>query len=333
MFLVVTNKRDVTSDFVVLELQRRSLPYLRLNTEDLPKALLDCRPATGGAWRIAIDGKDVDLANVGAAYFRRPETPEPLADVRTPEERTYCSAEWSAALHALYWELDLKWLNAPHKISVAENKIRQLREAHAVGFKVPETLVTNDAAAAEAFAATADIVGKPLRNAVVGNNESDRVIFTKRLTADAFSDPMPTRVCPLILQREIPKRFDLRVTVVGDELFAVTIDSQAHTQTQVDWRSGSRPDLSHEVHSLPVDISRKCFEIVKRLGLRFGAIDLVLDTRGDYWFLEVNPNGQWGWIEKRTGLPISRAIVRELERIAHETLAADLAEHRAAETC
>lgn len=316
MFLIVTSKRDITADFVVLELQRRALPYLRLNTEDLPRATIIYRPTNGGAWTMEIEGARVELSSVRAAYFRRPGIPVPMAQVQDDAERAYCIQEWSAVLTALYWELGDRWLNAPYLIALAENKIRQLRLASEVGLQVPETAITNDADFAKSFAGKGEVVGKPLRAALIGSGDMDRVIFTTRLSPQALADFRSIQACPMILQSEIRKAFDIRVTVVGDQTFAAAIDSQSDPETQVDWRVGSKADLAHAVHELPCDVHQMCIEVVRQLGLRFGAIDLVLDIAGTYWFLEVNPNGQWGWIEKRTGQPIASAIVTELERIA-----------------
>jgi glutathione synthase/RimK-type ligase-like ATP-grasp enzyme len=110
----------------------------------------------------------------------------------------------------------------------------------------------------------------------------------------------------------INKQFDLRVTVVGRNAFAAEIHSQDSEETAVDWRKGTRPDLVHKEHQPADDVAAKCIEITRSFGLRFSAIDLVLDHEGRYWFLELNPNGQWAWIERRVGLPISSAIAEEL---------------------
>lgn len=325
MILIVTSKRDLTSDFIVLELQRRGLPYLRLNTEDLPKGTFYCRPELDDAWHFELEGAPFDLALVKAAYFRRPGTPEPLPEINETE-RTYSTAEWQATLQSLYWAIGDRWLNAPYAIALAEDKVRQLTLARKLGFRIPETLIGNAPAAAQAFTAGGGVIGKPLRNAVVSGPGSDRVVFTSRVAIDVHTDPRTVRACPLILQQEIKKRYDVRVTVVGDQVFAATIDSQCNPDTEVDWRMTSTPDLQHSAYSLPPEVSKACVALTRSLGLRFGALDFVLDPKGQLWFLEINPNGQWAWIETRTGHPIAAAIVAELERIANEpSYASDLA--------
>jgi len=325
MILIITSKRDLTSDFIVLELQSRGLPYLRLNTEDLPKGTFYCRPGLDDAWHFELEGVPFDLALVKAAYFRRPGIPEPLSEINETE-RTYSTAEWQAMLQSFYWAIGDRWLNAPYAIALAEDKVRQLTLARKFGFRIPDTLIGNAPAAAQAFAAGGGIVGKPLRNAVVSGPRSDRVVFTSRVAIDAHTDPLSIRACPLILQQEIKKRCDVRVTVVGDQVFAATIDSQSNPDTEVDWRKTSTPDLPHSTYGLPPEVAKACVALTKSLGLRFGALDFVLDPAGQLWFLEVNPNGQWAWIETRTGYPIAAAIVAELERIANDrSYAGDLA--------
>lgn len=318
MYLVVTNKRDLTSDFVVLELRRRGRAVVRLNTEDLPRGGVSCEPTSRDSWMLRLPGRSVHLADVKAAYFRRPGKPQAIPQLR-PEDRDYCAGEWQATLQSLYWALEDRWLNSPHAIVLAENKVRQLEVARTIGLSVPQTLVTNDPEAAAAFAKCHKTIGKPLRNPVIHSDGAERVMFTSRIQITGQTDPQSIRACPVILQQEIPKQFDIRVTVVGDKLFSASIDSQARADTEVDWRRASDPNLAHRVYDLPAAVAAQCVALTRKLGLRFGALDFVLDPDGHLWFLEINPNGQWGWIETRTGQPIAAAIACELENIADET--------------
>jgi len=317
MILIVTNERDLTSDYVVLELRRRSLPFHRLNSECFSEANVSFDPRCGeDAWVIDINGVTIDFGTVKAAYFRRPGTPSAPTAVRQNAARRYCEVEWGTALAAALNSLGERWLNSPLSISAAENKPRQLAIACSLGFAVPETLVTNDIRRAQGFLSQGMSVAKPLREALLDEGGKERVIFTSRLGALSETDERKVAAAPVVFQREIRKRSDIRATVVGDTVFAAEILSQDLDETKTDWRRGSRSDLTHRPHKLPDDLQSKCVRLVRTLGLRFGAVDLVLDQNGSYWFLEVNPNGQWAWIENRTGMPLTRAIVDELEKIA-----------------
>jgi glutathione synthase/RimK-type ligase-like ATP-grasp enzyme len=157
-------------------------------------------------------------------------------------------------------------------------------------------------------------VAKPLRHALIDDGEVGSVLFTSRMGRLEAADAAAFQRAPMILQREIPKQADVRVVVVDDHVFATRILSQAHDETQVDWRRGVRKDLEHQRMELPVEVSCACVGVTADLGLRFAAIDLVEDVGGRFWFLEANPNGQWAWIEQQTGAPLSAAIVDALTR-------------------
>ncbi|MGC6830418.1 MvdC/MvdD family ATP grasp protein [Pseudomonas aeruginosa] len=315
MLLLVTNRRDITTDYVVAEIQRRRLPYFRLNTELLPQALcmMDSYPAN--AWSISLAGKTIRGDQVQAAYFRRPGAPESIQPPLDEGERAYVEAEWNSFIKSLYTRLDGTWLNSPTDIFLAEDKPRQLMLAHELGFNVPFARITNDIAATREVTEAGPAIGKPLRQALL-TGERERLIFTTRLEQIRDGDAAAIAMAPLIVQAEVIKKYDVRVTVVGTKVFATSIWSQEHEETQVDWRQGSRPDLKHERIELPRPIQQQCLELLRRLNLRYGAIDFICDQQGKLWFLEINPNGQWAWIENLTGYPIAGAIVDELEDIA-----------------
>ncbi|QIP36807.1 hypothetical protein GWK63_16540 [Komagataeibacter rhaeticus] len=145
-------------------------------------------------------------------------------------------------------------------------------------------------------------------------NGLGKVIFTNRIQINE-SMRLAFSAAPIIFQDEIIKKSDIRVTVVNDDVISVQIHSQEHSDTRTDWRKGARVDLNYSIFDLPDHIETQCVKIVQSLGLRFAAIDLILDNQGDLWFLEANPNGQWAWIEQRTGAPITSKIVNALEKI------------------
>lgn len=311
MLLLVTNCRDITMDYVVAELRRRGQPFFRLNTEQLPQALCSMAGFPRDAWSVSLDGVVVRGAAITGAYFRRPGAPVVPDKATDPGERAYIEAEWSSFLKSLYSRLEGRWLNSPTKIFMAEDKPMQLLLAQEIGFHVPQAFVTNDILCARAISALGQAIGKPLRQAVLAG-ETERVIFTSRLAEIEDEQAEAIKLTPFIVQSEILKQYDVRVTVVGERVFATAIWSQDNEETITDWRKGSRPDLRHEKIVLDRRVERQCVKLVQRLGLRYGAIDLVCDQSGKLWFLEINPNGQWAWIENLTGYAIAAAIVDEL---------------------
>lgn len=315
MLLLVTNRRDITIDYVVAELKRRQTSFFRLNTEELSTARCTMAAFPRNAWSLSFGGEVLQGSDIKAAYFRRPAPPAGSVSITDAGEREYAGAEWAAFLKSLYARLEGLWLNSPMDIFATEDKPKQLMLASEIGFNVPQALITNDIASVREIVDAGPAIGKPLRQALI-NGEQERVIFTTRLVGLLDSDQDAIALAPFIVQTEIKKQYDVRVTVVGRQLFSTAIRSQEHKETTVDWRQGSRPDLKHERIELPREVAEQCTSLMKRLNLRYGAIDLVCDIQGKLWFLEINPNGQWAWIENLTGYPIAAAIVDELEEIA-----------------
>ncbi|WP_081531996.1 hypothetical protein [Rhodovulum sp. P5] len=314
-YLIVTNKRDLTSDFIVREIRNRGLPFHRLNTEDVAQLLFTQR--LGDATTLCNGDTQIKLDTVRAAYFRRPLPPEVKPDGLSHSSVTYIREEWSYLLRSLYLELGEKWFNHPNSVILAEDKPRQLRLAQEVGFTVPETVITNELDSVERLFSDGDVIAKPMKQSLLEDPSGPgSVIYTTTIHSIEEIDPTNLRVAPVIFQRRIDKRFDLRVTVVETRVFAVAINSQKFAKTETDWRHSSVTELEHEVFELPEEVAKQCVEVVRRLNLRYGAIDLVLDASGAFWFLECNPNGQWAWIENRTGLPIAAAIVTAMENIS-----------------
>ena len=312
--LLVTNRRDLTTDYLVNELNKRDVTFCRLNTDIVTEARIVIDPVSNNI-EFEHPSCHIRTENVFAAYFRRPTPPQPHRT--SPAHRQYVVEEWRAFLKALYISIGDRWFSHPNSVFLAEDKPRQLALARAIGFNVPETIVTNDLDAVARLGARFRLVAKPLKQNLLGvQGGSEEVLYTTSIEPLRDADRASLSVCPVIFQHHIPKAVDIRVTVVGQHVFPVAIHSQKMEETRVDWRRGSNASLEHEVIGLPKEARERCIQIVRSQNLRFGAIDLIRDPDGTLWFLECNPNGQWAWIESRTGLPIAAAIADELLNMA-----------------
>lgn len=289
----------------------RGAPFVRLNADDYPhEAGLRWTP-DGERW-LRLSDEDVDLAEVTAVWYRRPLAPS------APDASDEALAEWAVresqeALDGVWRTLDARWVNHPDANQLASCKPEQLVRAKRAGFDIPPTLVTNDAAELRAFAMRfgPQLVCKALYEGWVPSPLGDRVFWTSGLVVDE-TDPLDEFGRePYLFQALIPKRYDIRVTVIGTEAFAVGIGSQKLEASEVDWRRGNIEDLDHWTEELPEPVARRCVELVAGYGLRFGALDLARRPDGRYCFFEVNPNGQWAWLERQTGLPL-RAKLTDL---------------------
>jgi hypothetical protein len=95
-------------------------------------------------------------------------------------------------------------------------------------------------------------------------------------------------------------------------VFAIEIHSQQSEKTKHDWRHYDFDKVAHCVHELPDRVRNQCLALVQALDLRFGAIELIVTPNNEYVFLEINPTGQYQWLEALTDLPITDSIVELL---------------------
>ena len=314
--LIVTNKTDITADLVVLEFRRRGTPYARFNTEDFPQRVqISWMLGTHGAdGYIRLPHSELSLREVISVWYRRPMAPDIAEAVRSPFKE-FAHRESQEALSGLWRTMDCFWMSCPDAINSASYKPRQLNLANALGFNVPKTLISNSPEVVERFQVECgQVIAKPLFSGDIQWEDERRVVFTTPVTHNDLSAMGNIRLAPTVFQEYVRKELELRVTVIGNKVLAASINSQEVNDALHDWRRASPGSLRFRSYKLPTSVSDKCVRLVAALGLTFGTIDMVKTPEGNYVFLELNPNGQWGWLETPTGDPYTTTIATLLER-------------------
>jgi len=273
-----------------------------------------------GAGHVSIegDGGVCSVAAIGSVWWRVKPVgmPEPSA---RPEYigQLFASGEWRHVIHSLALLLDdLPWTNTPEATFRAAYKPFQLALAERVGLEIPLTVITNDPAAVDPlFEGCHRVVYKTLQNFVF---PPDEYIFTTEVKRqNLHADVNRVRRAPGIYQALLDKAYELRVTVVGEDVFVARIDSQGRDTSALDWRRDQLADMYTEAE-LPAGVLSAMLRFHRHAGLSYGAYDFVVTTEGRYVFLECNPSGQWLWLEEALGLPISRALATLLMTSQHE---------------
>jgi ATP-grasp ribosomal peptide maturase len=311
--LVLTERFDPTADVVVEELNRRDVSVFRCDTAEFPEVLQVEAEFAGSGWsgQFRTVRRKMDLDAITGIYYRRLTNFVFHPDMSAAEGR-WAGAQARMGFGGLLATLE-PWLNHPHHIGFAEYKPVQLRIAADAGLLAPRTLLTNDPAAAHAFAASCDkVVYKPFTGTGINDPDGYRQIFTTPVTAEQCEDPAIARTMHLF-QEWVPKDYEVRLTVVDSQFFAARIDA-ASIAAYTDWRA-DYDTLTYTAVETPAFVRNRVADFLDRLHLRFGALDFVVAPDGEWWFLECNPNGQWAWIEEATGLPIAAAIADALEGI------------------
>ncbi|WP_217206207.1 ATP-grasp ribosomal peptide maturase [Streptomyces sp. AC550_RSS872] len=310
--LVLTKRFDPTADYVVEDLNHRGVDVFRCDPGDFPSTLTvsGVLSPSGAGWStlLAASGRKLSMEDVSGVYYRRPsafhlgDIPEPVAQWANGEARM----GFNGLLMA-----DARWLNHPQRIGYAEYKPVQLQEAVRAGLTVPRTVITNDPSAARALAdEVGEIIYKPLSTPVLPEGvAAGRLLYTAVVTPEHLAEAEGVTATAHMFQERVKHTGAVRLTVVDGQMFAAAIQA-ATDAARLDWRADYSA-LTYEVVSVPEAVRRGVVSLMAALGLRFGAFDFLVTTEG-WTFLEVNPNGQWAWIEDRTGLPIAAAIATAL---------------------
>lgn len=304
MILAVTHRGDEHARPVLDALAREGVEAVVLDLARLPARGRIALPyGEPGDRVIRLEGAPpIDASRVRAVWWRRPQPP------RAPRGLSPARAEFAErqTLHAVGGFLaslrDALFVNHPWRDDAADKKALQLAAAERAGLTVPPTLVTNDPAAARAFLRRCGR-GRAIHKTLHATPEDWR--RTARVTGARGAVLRGLRAAPLILQRHVAG-LDVRVTAVGGELFAAEIDARS-SDSPDDYR-GFEDQCRFTPCRLPSPVEAGLRRLVADLGLEFAAVDFRRSADGAWHFLELNPAGQWLWIERRTGQPITAAL-------------------------
>lgn len=316
--LVVSALEDVTADRVIAALNERQVPVVRVDPADIGPELTfgfsigPGRPAWEG--RLRTSSREVEVGEVAAVYYRRP-TPHAARYGHLPQQqRDFASAEARHGLSGVLNSLHgATYVNHPAAVTAADFKPAQLRRFAELELQIPPTLVTNDVEAARKFAAEHDrVIYKTFRGLPRSEDGHTGAIWAQRVDADTFDDSLA--VTAHLFQAEIPKTGDVRVTVVGRQVFAQQI---AAPDGALDWRRGDWDELIHTPIAVPAPIEAALHSHLASFGLVFGCFDFALngdgDDPGDWWAIECNPNGQWGWLPDAPAITTAFADILSTE--------------------
>lgn len=306
VMLLIADPDDAEADLVGEEMEQWTR-VVRLDTADFPQRVgLAATPGGETPGWLRVGGEVVDLRSVKAVYRRSPGV-FGLDETMSSAELRFALMEAVQGMGGILSGLSCLWVNHPARVADASYKPIQLGVASRAGLHVPRTLVTNDGPAARKF--IADLGGtaiyKPMSVGVLGEDGHVKVVNASLVTADLVDDEGVAKTAHTF-QQFVDKRFDVRVTTIGEHSFAVAIHA-GNSRSRVDWRA-DYDSLTYEVIDLPATVARGLRAYMIEVGLTYAAFDFSVDRNGKWWFLEANPNGLWAWIEEQVKVPIARTI-------------------------
>ena len=305
---IISSKSDAHATAVLEELKRMDQPATLVDLSDFPlKSQLSMEYSTGRTDQFTLKAPAgvIDFAEVGSIWWRRPQNFQLDPAITAHASVQFAFNESNEAITGLWPALNVFWINDPARDAIAHRKAYQLKLAREIGFVIPETLITNDPAAARQFI---ERDGKVICKAFSATEANWRE--TRLVRQEELANIESVSYAPVIFQRYIEAAYDLRITMVGSEIFAAAIHSQETAYT-IDCRI----DIGRariEAVSLPELVQAQLHRLMNELGLVYGAIDMRLQPDGTYVFLEINPAGQFLFIENATRQPIARCMATTL---------------------
>ena len=322
--VIVTNDCDFHADHIIENLRSRGVEPIRIHPGSFPlggTASFNTFSQDSEGW-MSTDDSVVKFGDIKSVWYRRPQPPE-FPSTWSPQEKRFARSETVHVTNGIFEALDCFWMSRPSRLQLAENKLVQLRQAIKLGVKVPKTLVTTKPEDLNDFfkLCKGKVIYKTLSGAALGvtrdftsatSQIEDETRYTKTTLLDAshlVDHGQEISHAPCLFQEYVEKAYELRVTIIGDSIFPVKIDSQSQEETKIDWRHYDVP-MRLSMTSLPNEIAAFCRRFVADAGLTFSTMDFVVTPQNDFVFLENNPNGQWLWVEKMIpGIGMTEALL------------------------
>lgn len=310
MILCITHSQDFyTVDLFFEYLSSKNIPFYRLNSDELNHSQkINVSP---NSFTITdLNGNTIYSKDIKAVWHRKAWRVKPPEDLDESFSDIFIS-EYETLKTNLFTLLEhLPWINPlENEKKIDANKMLQLSIAEKNGLKIPETLFSNDEVEIRNFLnekCSAKAVAK-LHGVLSKNMSGENMVSTMIISQSNIENLSDVIYSPMIFQPYIEKEYELRIVYLDGEFFAGKINNSENA----DWRV-TQENYFWSVDQLPQDIEMNLTSMMKEMGLYFGAIDMIKSTDGAYYFLEVNPQGEWGMLQKELGFPVAERIADHL---------------------
>ncbi|MEU7202866.1 MvdC/MvdD family ATP grasp protein [Streptomyces sp. NPDC045470] len=312
---ILTSDTDCTADRIVWHLDQLGAPVYRMDLASFPQhAHLDAA-FHDGRWTgyLTTDYWTLPLEDIGAIWWWHPGRPDLDPTGMTPSEAAWAHDEALAGLAGVLAAVDCVHLNHPAATRASQSKPDALRQAARCGLAVPATWIGNDPPASVRFAqqAPATVCKSLVAPLLTYPDGTRRHFHTSPVTASNLDTSIARTAHQL--QQAIATQYAVRLTVVGQQMFAARIDAHSPA-AQADWRS-DYDALTYSHTTLPDSVRAGVRRLMRYYRLVYAAIDLLVDSQGTHWFVDLNAAGQHDWIGKELpDLHIAEAIARLLAR-------------------
>ncbi|MGE0079549.1 MAG: MvdC/MvdD family ATP grasp protein [Bacteroidales bacterium] len=316
MFLLFTHQKDYyTVDLVKQSLEQKGFECIRLNTDEFPtKIELTNGFGLNSPDTIYIGNQKIHANEVEGVWLRKFFSPrvDPAID---NQYREGCFNESLEMLKGFFYTLNqVTWIDPLVNVYYASNKMVQLQVAEQQGLLIPKTLVTNHKADLEQFyhANNRNIIVKMQTALSTSMQGGGMFLHTSKVSDEDIREADLVSLCPLMFQELVEKDYELRIIYIDGTFYTGKIDTSESKSGKVDCRLAAPEEANWQEYSLPENVCEAIDRYMKAMGLIFGAIDMIKTSDNKYIFLEVNPTGEWGMLQRDLGYPIAETIAASL---------------------
>ena len=308
-YLIISSTIDFSTDLVCYQLMMSGEKFYRLNRDEFIKhnIVVDLQKKS---MMISIEDEEynIQFEQLKGVFYRAPVFLRTQAKAELSVQEQLERNQWSSFLRNLIIFQNANWINNPVYTYRAENKMFQLCVAESCGLQIPKTYVSN--ISVNMLEREKKYIVKSLDTALFYDTQNNKEMFTyyNVVSGEEVHD-YELASAPIIIQEFLNPKVDCRVTYIQGKLFPVKI-LQNGEGLYGDWRL-RKDELEYVPFQLPPNISMAICKLMQKLEIQFGGIDLAI-VGEKYFFIEVNPTGEWGWLEIKTGMQISQTIKKAL---------------------
>lgn len=322
--IVVSYGDDSHKDQFIKVARKNGFEPILFDAGGYPNGMDEVSIIYTGHWpkpHLLIEGREIDIGEITGVWWRRPRGAK---SVEPSAMGQYIRLEGEVVARSLPALIPhVNWISDPEATRMACRKPVQLGVAKQAGLKIPQTYIGNSPEGVKKFIdrlGKKKMIMKPVGTSFVDMSKDDngipsKVIFTKIVDPELVLENIDmVKNCPVIFQEAVQKEFDLRITVVDEDVFCAKITLEGCPDPRnIDWRNHSGTRI-YQRHDLPNYIAAQCAKFTHAMGLRFGCIDMAYSIEEGYTFFEINPQGQWLPSEIQLGYPISTSLLKSLTR-------------------
>ena len=314
--LLFSNVNDINSNVLGIYLLKNDITYIRINQDDFSnnfKTVLSISNNDSSS-KFQISGDEFSAENVPLIFLRDFNLQNHLFSMDGFVNK-FISEEWNNFLITLNRKLSCPWINSLESSNISADRFRVFQLATQSGFKIPDTIITNDGIEVKKFYIKHDkqIVVKVISHHNFNSQGRTYSIYTHHFTDEDLPLLEFLRFSPCIFQKRINHKKEVRVTITGSDIFATELDLTDKYTVVTDIHRLGVDNLKKKAISLSNEYEKKCINLISSLGLVYGTIDLLVGLDNQYYFLEVNSSGDWYWIEKETAQPITQSIINTIK--------------------